>query len=129
MLASNLLRVSVVMILIGLTLGIAMGAMQDFRLVPMHAHINLVGFVALFLAGLYYNAVPEAASTRLAKVHATIAVIGAILFPIGIAFVLLVGLEYVPLAIGGSLIVFAGMVLFAWIVFRHGFGNGAPAQR
>ena len=123
MLASNLLRVSVVMILVGLGLGIGMGITQDFRLMPAHAHLNLLGFVALFLAGLYYNAVPEAAATRLAMIQAWVAVIGAVLFPIGVAFVLLVGPQFEPIAIIGSLVVLVGMILFAWVVFRHGFGG------
>ena len=125
MLASNLLRVSVIMILVGLGLGIGMGITQDFRLMPAHAHLNLLGFVALFLAGLYYNAVPEAAATRLATIQAWVAVIGAVLFPVGIALVLLVGPQFEPIAIIGSLIVFVGMILFAWVVFRHGFGGSA----
>lgn len=124
MLASNLLRVSVVMILIGMLLGIGMGIAQDFRLAPAHAHLNLVGYVGLFLAGLYYQAVPKAAVTRLASIQAWVSVIGAVVFPIGIAAVLLGGPKYEAGAILGSLIVFTAMVLFAVIVFRH----GAPAR-
>ncbi|HVV62052.1 MAG TPA: hypothetical protein VHD14_09895 [Pseudolabrys sp.] len=122
MLARNLLRVSVVMILVGLALGIGMGITQDFRLMPAHAHLNLLGFVALFLAGLYYNAMPQAAATVLAQIQAWVSVIGAILFPVGIGLVLLVGPQFEAAAIVGSLIVFAGMILFAWIVFRYGIG-------
>jgi hypothetical protein len=122
MLARNLLRVSVILILVGLALGIGMGITQDFRLVPAHAHLNLLGFVALFLAGLYYNAMPQAAATVLAQIQAWVSIIGAILFPIGIALVLLGGPQFELAAIIGSLIVFAGMILFAWIVFRYGIG-------
>ena len=122
MLARNLLRVSVVMILVGLALGIGMGITQDFRLMPAHAHLNLLGFVALFLAGLYYNAMPQAAATVLAQIQAWVSVMGAILFPVGIGLVLLVGPQFEAAAIVGSLIVFAGMILFAWIVFRYGIG-------
>lgn len=124
MLASNFLRVSVVLIVIGMMLGIAMGITQDFRLAPAHAHLNLVGYVALFLAGLYYQAVPQATASRLATAHAWIAVIGALVFPLGIAAVLLGGPSYAVYAIIGSLIALAGMVLFAIVVFR----NGAPAR-
>ena len=123
MLASNLLRVSVVLILVGLIAGIAMGVTQDFRLAPAHAHLNLVGFVALFLAGLYYAAVPAAAAGRLALVQAWLAVIGAVLFPVGIGLVVMVGPQFVPLAIVGSLVVLFGMALFAFIVFRHGIAT------
>ena len=122
MLATNLLRVSVIIGLVGLALGIGMAIAQDFNLSPAHSHLNLVGFVGLFLAGLYYNATPQAAATILAQVQAWIAVIGAILLPIGIALVRLRGPQYEPVAIIGSLIVFVGMALFAWIVFRFGFG-------
>ncbi|HET7847961.1 MAG TPA: hypothetical protein VFL51_02765 [Pseudolabrys sp.] len=128
MLARNLLRVSVVLILIGMAGGIGMGIAQDFRLAPAHAHLNLVGFVALFLAGLYYNAAPHAAATALAKIHAWTAVIGAIVFPIGIGVVAIKGEQFVVLPIVGSLIVFVGMALFAWIVFRNGLSK-ADAQR
>jgi hypothetical protein len=120
MLASNLLRVSVVIILVGMIMGMAMGAMQDFRLAPAHAHLNLLGFVSLFLAGLYYQAVPQAAASALAKWQAWIAVIGAIVFPIGICFVLLGGPKYEALTISTSIVAFVGMLLFAVVVFRFG---------
>jgi hypothetical protein len=83
-----LFRVSVTLGLIGMALGIAMGIRQEFSLAPAHAHLNLLGFVALFLAALYYRVVPQAAATMLAKVHAVTAIVGAIVFPIGIAGVL-----------------------------------------
>jgi hypothetical protein len=124
MLASNLLRVSVVLIIVGMCMGIGMAMAQDFRLMPAHAHLNLVGFVSLFLAGLYYHTVPQAAASPLATWHAWIAVIGAVVFPIGIAAVLLGGAQYEIFAIAGSLIVLTAMLLFAVIVFR----NGAPRR-
>ena len=120
MIATNLLRVSVIIILVGMIVGMAMGSMQDFRLAPAHAHLNLLGFVSLFLAGLYYQAVPQAAASTLAKWHASIAVIGAIVFPIGIAMVLLYGPQYEVLTISTSVVAFLGMVLFAVVVFRFG---------
>jgi hypothetical protein len=124
MIASLLLRMSVVLAVIGMLLGTGMGMKQDFQLAPAHAHLNLLGFVALFLAGLYYQAVPKAADTLLAAVHTWIAVIGAVLFPIGIGAVLLGGPNYELFTIVGSLIVLIGMLLFALIVLRH----GAPSK-
>jgi hypothetical protein len=78
----------------------------------------------LFLAGLYYHTVPQAAASPLATWHAWIAVIGAVVFPIGIATVLLGGAQYEIFAIAGSLIVLTAMLLFAVIVFR----TGAPRR-
>jgi hypothetical protein len=120
MLASNLLRISVIFIVIGMAVGIGMGMAQDFRLAPAHAHWNLLGFVALFLAGLYYHVAPEAAASGLARIQAWIAVIGAVVFPVGIGLVVLGGPSYEMAAILGSLVVFVGMILFAIIVLRHG---------
>jgi len=96
-----------------------MGIRQDFALAPAHAHLNLLGFVALFLAALYYRAVPEAGSGWLAKVQGSLAMAGAILFPVGIACVTLGDHErFMPVVVAGSLVVFVAMALFAFIVFR-----------
>jgi hypothetical protein len=116
---SAMFRVSALLGLVGMGLGIAMGIRQDFALAPAHAHLNLLGFVALFLAALYYRAVPEAGASLLAKVQGFLAIVGAILFPIGIACVTLGDHErFLPVVVAGSVTVFVGMVLFAFIVFR-----------
>lgn len=120
MIDALLLRLAVILGLLGMVLGIAMGIGQNFTLAPAHAHLNLVGFVLLFLAGLYYRVFPEAAASPLAKIQAAISITGAVVFPIGIGAVLLGAPEhhYEPLAIAGALIVLAGMALFAVVVFR-----------
>jgi hypothetical protein len=120
MIANLLLRISVVLALAGMLLGITMGIREDFTLMPAHAHLNLVGFVSLFLAGLYYGAVPEAAKTAIAKLHAFTSVAGALVFPVGIAARLLGGPAFEPIVVVGALIVLAGNALFACIVVRHG---------
>jgi peptidoglycan/LPS O-acetylase OafA/YrhL len=119
MISTVLLRTSVILLLVGMTLGIVMGIRQDFALAPAHAHLNLVGFVLMFGFGLYYRLVPAAAEGRLPIIQATLHIVGAIVFPIGIAAVLTWGPgQFEVLAISGALIVFAAVVLFAWIVFR-----------
>jgi hypothetical protein len=117
--SNTLFRISVMLGLIGIGLGIFMGIRQDFSLMPVHAHLNLLGFVVLFLTALYYSAFPAAAATRLAKIQAASAVVGAILFPIGIACVTLGDhRRYFPVVILGALVVFTGMTLFSLVVFR-----------
>jgi hypothetical protein len=66
MIGSLMMCVSVVILLIGMLAGIAMGMTQNFVLAPAHAHLNLVGGVLLFLFGLYYRLVPGAGTTTLA---------------------------------------------------------------
>jgi hypothetical protein len=41
--------------MVGMALGIDMGISQDFSLTPVHAHLNLLGWVSMMLYGLYYR--------------------------------------------------------------------------
>jgi len=123
----SLFRISVSVGLAGMAFGIFMGIKQDFALAPAHAHLNLLGFVTMFLSALYYRAFPLAAASRLAFYQAVVSVIGAILFPLGIACVLLGGHDrFEPVVVAGALVVFAGMLLFAVIVYRSA-GSERPA--
>jgi cation transport ATPase len=127
----SLFCISVSLGLIGMGLGIFMGMRQDFTLMAAHAHLNLLGFVVMFLSALYYRAFPEAAVSRLAPYQAVVSVVGAIAFPIGIACVILGGHErFASVVAGGALTVLLGLVLFAVIVFRTaGSGRAAAGSR
>ena len=93
MIGSLMMRVSVVVLLVGILAGILMGIRQEFALAPAHAHLNLIGGVLLFLFGLYYRLVPAAGASALARVQGWLHMTGAILFPAGIAVVILKGLR------------------------------------
>jgi hypothetical protein len=124
----SLFRISVSIGLLGMAFGIFMGITQDFALAPAHAHLNLLGFVTLFLSGLYYRVFPEAAASRLAPYQAVVSAAGAILFPIGIASVLLGGHDrFEPVVVAGALIVLLGMLLFAVIIYRTAGSGWSPA--
>jgi hypothetical protein len=118
MIGSLMMCVSVVVLLVGMLAGIAMGIQQNFTLAPAHAHLNLVGGVLLFLFGLYYRLIPAAGATTLARLQGWLHIAGAILFPGGVAVVLLKGPSFAAAPIIGALIVVAAMALFAAIVFR-----------
>jgi peptidoglycan/LPS O-acetylase OafA/YrhL len=118
MISSLLLRTSVVLLLVGMIMGIVMGIQQNFQLAPAHAHLNLIGFVMMFLAGLYYRVVPEAAEGVLAKIQATLHIASAIVFPVGIAVVLTQGPKYELAPVVGALMVLTATVLFGIIVYR-----------
>ena len=118
MIGSLMMCMSVVILLIGMLAGIAMGIQQNFTLAPAHAHLNLIGGVLLFLFGLFYRLVPAAGTTTLAKVQGWLHMIGAIVFPVGVAVVLTKGPSFEAAPIAGSLIVVAAMALFAVVVFR-----------
>jgi hypothetical protein len=97
---------------------VSSGSPERRQLAAAHAHLNLIGGVLLFLFGLYYRLVPAAGATSLAKVQGWLHMIGAILFPAGVAVVRLKGEAFVAAPIVGSLIVVAAMTLFTVIVFR-----------
>lgn len=96
----------------GMSLGIFMGIRGDFTLVPVHAHINLLGWVSLALYGLYHRGVTRA-DNRLAWVQVGCAALAVPVMTGALTALLLTGSErFVSLAILGSLLAVAGMVLF-----------------
>ena len=107
----------------GMIWGIQMAATGDHGMVGAHAHLNLVGWVTMALFGLYYRATPGAAASGLARVHLILAVAGVALLVPGIA--LAVTGQGEILAIVGSFVTLASMLVFVFTVFRHGLGAAA----
>src|SRR3982074_3580455 len=108
MIATIMIRVSTVSLTLGMVAGMVMGARQDFMLAPAHAHLNLVGGVLMFMFGLYYKLVPGAEAGLLPKVQASLHILGAVVFPVGIAVVLIDGpaMELFPI-VGGLIVLIA----------------------
>jgi cbb3-type cytochrome oxidase subunit 1 len=73
-----------VCLVIGVCLGIYMGVNEDFQLVAVHTHVNLVGWVSLALFAVVYRLYPALAVSRLARIHFWLAVPSALAFPVGI---------------------------------------------
>lgn len=121
-LSDHFLRLAVLFALIGVGLGYWMGVTHQFLLSPVHAHVNLLGWVSMFLYGLFYRAAPEAASGRLPLVHASLAILGLPLMMIGLTIQLLALPQLMglvpPLMMAGPTLVVLGMIVFAVIVFR-----------
>lgn len=105
-----------VLLIVGLGLGIGMGIAHDFQLAPVHAHLNLVGFVALAIFGLTYRAYPVLAASRLALVHLGLSAVGAVVLPFGIYLTVTGGSPGV--AIAGSFAVLGGALLFLGNLIR-----------
>jgi hypothetical protein len=64
--ALNFAAIGATWLLVGMTLGIVMGARQDFQFMPVHAHINLIGFACHSIFGITYHQYPAMSSSRLA---------------------------------------------------------------
>jgi hypothetical protein len=112
------LRFGVVFAVVGMALGIVMGASHDFLLMPVHAHINLVGWVSMFLAGLFYHTHPRAEGFW-SRLHLLVAVPAMLIMVAGIYGAQTNAAWGVPVAIAGSLAVIIAMILFAGIVFAY----------
>ena len=117
--ASFHLRAATIYALAGMCWGIHMAISQDHSQFPAHAHLNLLGWVSVFLYGLFYMHFPKAAEGWLAKVHLAAAHLGIVAMIPGVALIH-GGMEDAggPLAGIGSILVVSAMLLFSVIVFR-----------
>lgn len=106
----------------GMVWGIAMAMSGDHLLASAHAHLNLVGWVSLAVVGVYYRLTPVANETRLAQLHAGIALLGLGVMVPGIVVVIQGGTP--AIAACGAVLSLISMLIFAVTVFRQGFGTG-----
>jgi peptidoglycan/LPS O-acetylase OafA/YrhL len=115
------LATGVIFALMGMAWGIQMSVTQDHTLAPAHGHLNLIGFVAMAIFGIYYTLTPQAAQGWLGKIHYMLAVTAVVILVPGIKFAIADGEE--GLAKAGSLLAVAMMALFLVIVLRNGIGS------
>jgi drug/metabolite transporter (DMT)-like permease len=99
--------------------GIQMAISNDHSAFPAHAHLNLLGWVSLFLFGFYYRLNPALDRSKAALVQVGIWSLGTIVMVIGVGLVHTGHESGDPIAAVGSLIVLAGMLFFGFLVFRN----------
>jgi drug/metabolite transporter (DMT)-like permease len=119
MTASSLsFKLAVLFVIAGMAMGIGMAAAHDHSIMPAHAHLNLLGWVSLFLFGIYYKLNPALERSRLAFVQVVIWSVGTVVLTIGVAAIHLGYEAAEPVTAMASFIVLAAMLLFAYLVFR-----------
>jgi peptidoglycan/LPS O-acetylase OafA/YrhL len=121
--------VAVLLVLIGMAWGIEMAISQDHSAMPAHAHLNLLGWVSLFLFGIFYHLHPEIDRSRIALVQAYVWIAGTVILVIGVGMVHTGHESGDPIAAVGSLIVLFGMLMFGWIVIGRQKGGQVAGQR
>jgi peptidoglycan/LPS O-acetylase OafA/YrhL len=109
---------AVVMVLAGMVWGLIMAISQEHSAMPAHAHLNLLGWVSLFLFGVFYHLHPALDRSRAALVQVGLWIVGTVILTIGVGLVH-TGHGGEPIAAAGSFIVLAGMLLFGWLVVRR----------
>ncbi len=104
------LALGAAMLVVGVSMGTYMGIAHDFQLSPVHAHVNLVGWVSLSLFGIVYRLFPDLQAGRLARLHFLLAAPSALMFPAGIYMAIMHGK---PLLSGvAALMWLIGAILF-----------------
>lgn len=101
--------------LCGMALGLWMSRANDYTLVPLHAHLNLLGWLTFAVFGLAYRT-GIARQDRWAVVHLWVSAAAILVFSVGIAVALLFGRP--QLVYGGAALVVASMLLFGVNVAR-----------
>ena len=108
--------------IVGMTIGIAMAASGNHSVFPAHAHLNLLGWVSLFLIGIFYRFHPALDTSRVAFVHVVVWIVGTVILTCGVAAIYLGRPDLELIAVVGSLIVLGAMLLFAYLVFSSELG-------
>jgi hypothetical protein len=108
------LSLSALALTTGVSMGVFMAATHDFALMPVHAHLNLLGWTSLALFGLVHRSYPALAGQRLSAVHAALAMPSALLLPAGIWLAMVA--DNPALAILAALMWLAGCLVFLFQV-------------
>jgi hypothetical protein len=111
-------KLAVLFVIAGMAMGIGMAATQNHAIMPAHAHLNLLGWVSLFLFGIYYERRPELDTSRMALLQVGLWSVGTVILTIAVAAIHLGYTAADPVAGIASLLVLAAMLLFAYFVFR-----------
>ena len=115
--SNNFLRLGVLAALVGMSLGVWMGANENFTLRPVHAHVNLLGFASMMLFGLFYRVFPEAGRGWLPMAHFVLSVVGFLIMAPSLSLMLLGNATALPFLAVSEIMLVASMLLFVVIVF------------
>ena len=109
-------------LLCGMFMGMYMGAHEDFRLAPVHAHVNLVGWVTMALYGTFYALTEKRLVKSLAWTNYVLAALGTLIMIPMLGGLLLTGkTTYVLPLVIGEVLVALGLLVFMVSVFRELF--------
>jgi len=112
-LGMRLLQIAVIYLVLGMLGGLFMAATHQLQYGPVHAHLNLLGWATLAIAGLVYQVYPQLADHWLATAHAWLHNVGLVAMTVGMVLIFSGRMEALPLAFAGSGLAMAGVLLFA----------------
>ncbi len=120
-------RTAIIFLIVGISMGLTMAISQDHSAIGAHAHANLLGWVTMAIFGGYHALNPAKAERRIAMIQYFVYTTGvAVLVPA--LYLMLTGNPSMePVVAVASLIAFAGVLLFAVIIFSSGTAVTRPA--
>ena len=125
---------AVVFAIAGMIWGLVMAISENHAAMPAHAHLNLLGWVSLFLFGVFYQLHPAIDRARTAMIQVVIWIAATVVMAIGVGLVTTGHPAGDPIAALGAFAALADMLLFGWIVLRHpaaetgSIGSAMPAE-
>lgn len=123
-------RTAIVFLIVGLCMGLKMGMSGDHSIIGAHAHANLLGWVTMAIFGGYHALNPEKAERRIATLQYGVYTFGVALM-VPALYLMLSGNPAMEPVVGiASLITFAGVLMFAYIIFSSSSATlrRAPAE-
>jgi peptidoglycan/LPS O-acetylase OafA/YrhL len=112
-------RAAVALVVAGMIWGIVMAASGDHSTMPAHAHLNLLGWVSLFMMGVFYHLHPRIDTSRLARTQVMVWIVAVVVQAVGVGLVHSGNPAGEPIAAVSSLVVLGDMLLFGFIVYRR----------
>lgn len=116
-LAELYFKSAVIFFIIGISIGLKMAISEDHTVIGAHAHCNLLGWVSMALFGGYYALNPKKAERRIAMIQYYVYTLGVAMMVPALYMMLEGNMAMEPLVAVSSLIVFAGVLLFAFVIF------------
>ncbi|MGO4350802.1 hypothetical protein AB4Z25_02580 [Rhizobium sp. RAF36] len=116
-LAELYFKTAVIFFIIGISIGLKMAISEYHTVIGAHAHCNLLGWVSMALFGGYYALNPKKAERRIAMIQYYVYTLGVAIMVPALYMMLEGNMAMEPLVAVSSLIVFGGVLLFAFVIF------------
>lgn len=113
------MKIATVYFLIGIFMGMFMSITHQFQFAPSHAHINLLGWASLALAGVFYHLFPQMGESKLGKWHFWLHNLGLPVMMIGLVVLETGNPAVEPVIAIGATILSIGIILFTVNVLKN----------
>lgn len=107
-------------VLAGMLLGMQMGATENFQLVPLHAHLNLLGWATMALYGTFYALTAQTMSKTLAWTNFFLSLSGILILAPALGYFLTTSDKaIIPVMVVGEVLSVLALLTFLYAAFRE----------